>query len=297
MIKYKPNLVTFIPDNSPYTLSPLSEPGFYVLYQPSTSRTAPLLVYFDGFNSPELYGWTTFVPLTCQGQSNYSTGKCSFLFQAVEESTSYWQQSTESINKTDIVITGRFTSPKIPKNNQFTKGEFYCLYSLNNIDAFSLDKIVTGYGELELGFISYRQPPAEVLVSQKTFGTAVIANLRGIGKYNEVLESLNFVNQFNKVELVEAVEDVSDYPSFVWSATTQTLTFSNNTYETILLFDGEISGFFTIGSRVRYTSRNNVYFVIIDSQNPTISLNDLVVSPNVTMTVGIGNQKTEIRLS
>jgi hypothetical protein len=297
MIKYKSNLATFIPDNKPYTLSPLSQPGFYVLYPPSTTRTTPLLVYFDGFNSPELYGWTTFVPLSCQGQSNFSTGKCSFLFQAVEESTSYWQQSTESINKTDIVVTGRFTTPKIPKDNQFTKGEFYCLYSLNNIDAFSLDKIVTGYGELELGFISYRQPPAEVLVSQKTFGTAVIANLRGIGRYDEILDSLNFVNQFNENELVNAVEITYNPLQVIWSPLTQTLNFSNTVSMVTLFFNEDVTGFFTVGSRVKSTSTDNVYLIVLDKENPNIYLSDLIVPPNTTMVVQLGNQKTEIILS
>jgi hypothetical protein len=294
----KTNLVTFIPDNQPITLSPASPPGFYVLYPPSTTRTTPLLVYFNGVSSPELYGWTTFVPLNCDTGANYTTGLCSFLYQAVEESTSYWQRSIESIDRTDIIVTGRFTSPKVIKNNEHTKGEFYCLYSLNNVDPFQLLNTSTvDYGDLELGFISYRQPPAEVLVSQKIFGTAVIGNLRGIGRYQDILDSLNYVNITQQFELPEPAKQVEEFGSVVWNKLNQSLTFSEGVTSTVIYFDKGIDGFIIDSSGKQVKPINNSFYLLFRPGNLTINLNNLTIQPNTMVTILIGNQKTQFIIS
>lgn len=189
------NLVAFIPDEQSYQITLTSPTAWFILYPPSISnrRSTPVPIY-NISGTTQYLDWSTNVPLNCQGNTNFPTGKCDLIFTRVEEAPSTWSAPSQStIHKTEISLVGRTTNPKVSPDI-YNYPEVYSLYTNRQTrNPTSLDII-----EWNLGHISFRQVPGQVLVSEKVFGTPLTADLRTIGKYKSVLESYNLINQLDE---------------------------------------------------------------------------------------------------
>lgn len=199
------NLVTFIPDEQPYQITLTSDTGWYVLYPFSTSRSnTPIPVYHISGTTKYL-DWSTDVPLNCAGNTNYPTGKCGLIYARVEEAPSTWTAPNQpTTHKTEISLVGRTTSPKV-SSDIYIYPETYCLYTNGQIRNPTFLDII----KWNLGHISFRQIPGQVLVSEKIFGTPLTADLRTIGRYKSILESYNLSNQLDEdgLTMPEVIEN------------------------------------------------------------------------------------------
>ena len=202
---YFVNLISTVPDEQNYQISPASATGFYVVYPPSS--TTPIPIYHTTGDST-YSGWSTSTSLNCQGNSNYPTGKCQLIYARVEESPNIWlSQGTSPVHKTEITLSGRTVQPKLCQD-VFIYPEVYCFYttSQERIKNITPDLIKSNWN---LGHISYRQIPGQVLVNEKVFGTPIAADLRTIGKYSAILGSYNLSNQLDEsgLNMPEVVEN------------------------------------------------------------------------------------------
>jgi hypothetical protein len=199
------NLVAFIPDEQLYHITPTSSTGWYILYPPVTFNRSntPIPIYHIS-GTTQYLDWSTNVPLNCSGNTNYPTGKCELIFTRVEESPNIWlKEGYSTTTKTEILLTGRTTKPKVSTNIS-TYSEVYCLYTNGQIRNPTFLDIV----EWNLGHISFRQITGQVLVSEKVFGTPITADLRTIGRYRSILESYGLKNQLDEsgLNMPEVIE-------------------------------------------------------------------------------------------
>ena len=188
------NLVAFVTDEKPYQLTPAFPTSWYILYPPSTSdrSNTPIPIYHIS-GTTQYLDWSTNVPLNCQGNTNYPTGKCQLIFTRVEEAPSTWSAPNQpQVHKTEISLVGRTTKPKV-STEIYNYPEIYCLYTNGQIRNPTFLDII----EWNLGHITFRQIPGQVLVSEKVFGTPLTADLRTIGRYKSVLESYGLRNQLD----------------------------------------------------------------------------------------------------
>lgn len=189
------NLVALIPDEQPYQLTPVSLTSWYLLYPPPISNrlNTPVPIYHIS-GTTQYLDWSTNVPLNCIGNTNYPTGKCQLVYTRVEEAPTTWTVPNQpQTHKTEISLVGRTTKPKV-FSDIYNYSEVYCLYTNGQARNPTFLDII----EWDLGYISFRQIPGQVLVSEKVFGTPLTADLRTIGKYKSILESYSLTNQLDE---------------------------------------------------------------------------------------------------
>lgn len=200
------NLVALIPDEQSYQITPASDASWYILYPPSTSNRSntPVPVYHIS-GTTQYLDWSTNVPLNCSGNINYPVGKCGLVYTRVEEAPATWSAPNQpQTHKTEISLVGRTTKPKVSLDI-YNYPEVYCFYTNRQIRNPTFLDII----DWNLGHISFRQIPGQILVSEKVFGTPLTADLRTIGRYKSVMESYGLTNQIdeNGLNMPEVVEN------------------------------------------------------------------------------------------
>lgn len=202
------NLISLIPDGETYQLTPASLTGWHVLYPPSSSsnsHSVPVPVYHIS-GTDKYSGWTSYAPLNCNGNTNYPTGRCQLVYTRVEESPTIWTAPNQpATHKTDISLVGRTVKPKVFPEI-FDYPETFCFYTTRQERNPVFFDIIEKWN---LGHVSYRQIPGQVLVSEKVFGTPIAADLRTIGRYRSVVESYGLTNQIDEdgLNMPEVVEN------------------------------------------------------------------------------------------
>lgn len=236
-MKYFCKVVSFLPDNESYTLSPLSDAGWYTLYPPveRVSSNTPALIYFDPA-SPNYLGWTTTVPIGCLGNQNYHLGKCELIYQRLEDSRILQKDenrgnSTVPLGKGIIPVVGRMLDKRV--SFILPEVEIFCLHAryeeclhYNKLNPPILPSSFPGWS---VGMITYSKSLGGAIVPETIFGQYVKAEIRDLGRLETYTESLipHTVSPFSsELPIVSNGQplEISD-----WLYVGQTLIFNNMT--------------------------------------------------------------------
>ena len=304
IMKYFIKAVTFLPDNENYTLSPIDVAGWYTLYPPKAvpNNSSPQLIYFDPL-SLDYLGWTTVVPLNCQGNTNYHLGKCQLIYQRIEDSRMLQRDSNRGesglpVGKGIIPVVGRVLGKEV--YYQLPEVEVFCIFSIHeSCVRFKPNGpnpvLPSEFPDWSVGFITYTDAISSSIVPGSIFGQYIKATIRAIGKIEEY-EGSNIPHTITEnPNLLPIVGDgvpvvVGDY-----TYAAQVLTFStlSNPTEIQIIFTEDIYGSvpqlppgnsLTIsGKRIKISS--------IDS-NLAVDLSNLMFLNTVSdFTLFVGNAK------
>lgn len=306
---YFSNFISLVPNEKDITIEVTSETGWYTLYTPSNStiQQIPIPVYHTR-GVADYTGWTTRVPLSCTGNTNYATGRCTLVHARVEEAPTPWlKDGYSSVNKTEIILVGRCVYPKVTSLLQFYP-ETYCFYTIRQFKTKDISPFTPTMAQENwyLGFASYREIPAQVLVSEKVFGTPVNLDLRAIGKYKGVLDSYRTQTVADPANLLMATtvpkQPFENVAQVYWKAATQSFSviFNGKVATISLVFSNPVAGsLLTNGTQVVEEVVPSKAWKITTTPgftNLNISLAGVISPPNTVVTVAIGNQITEIQL-
>jgi hypothetical protein len=298
-MKYLINAVTFIPNNQPVTLTDTSPIGWYVLYPPQDVRgdQSPSLIHFDPA-LPNYLGWTTITPVGCNSPVNYNTGKCSLLYQRLNDIRN---QKKDINSGQEALPVGKgiqgFIGRILSKNAYpyVSSSENFCL-TLNFTNCFNQKPPLTpaDFQNWSIGFITYFKTLANSQIATSVFGQLVKGYIRDIGQfktYTDALTPHRIVQNSVELPTVETGQPIipNDY---LYYARVLTFNSLDTPSEIQIIFPEDIYGSVPDSPGRYLTMTGNQINIKGSEAQFTVDLNNLVFLNTVSeFNIYIGNQK------